>query len=179
MLATLAHDFGKAVTTRMEGNKITSHGHESAGIAIAKEFLASINAPNNVVESVMPLVAHHMCRIQEPSPKKVRRLAVQTQPATLNDLLLVMRADANGHGNNANPHKDYLNALQSLAAELKVEAEAPKPILLGRHLIKQGLTPGEHFGKILKQAFEAQINGEFHDEQGGLQWLKEFLMNSP
>jgi tRNA nucleotidyltransferase (CCA-adding enzyme) len=48
---------------------------------------------------------------------------------------------------------------------------APKPILMGRHLVDLGLEPGPRFGEILRQAFEAQLDGAFGSVQGGIEWL--------
>jgi tRNA nucleotidyltransferase (CCA-adding enzyme) len=45
----------------------------------------------------------------------------------------------------------------------------------GRHLIEMGLKPGGGFTPILKQAFEAQLEGEFADLEGGLAWTKKLL----
>jgi tRNA nucleotidyltransferase (CCA-adding enzyme) len=69
--------------------------------------------------------------------------------------------------------------LREAAANLKIDKEAPKPVLLGRHLLDRGMTPGPEMGKILKSAFEAQINGEFTSEQEACEWLDAFLSPKP
>ena len=51
-------------------------------------------------------------------------------------------------------------------------AAAPRPIIQGRHLIALGRVPGPAFGPILDAAFEAQLDGAFGDEAGGLAWLR-------
>ncbi len=48
-----------------------------------------------------------------------------------------------------------------------------QPFVMGRHLIQFGLSPGPHFGPILKEAFMAQINGAFSDAVEGLGWLRK------
>jgi len=62
--------------------------------------------------------------------------------------------------------------LRARASELALEAAAPRPIVLGRHLIALGRRPGPEFKPILDSAFEAQLEGAFTDEAGGLEWLK-------
>ena len=47
------------------------------------------------------------------------------------------------------------------AAELKFRASAPRPQLLGRHLLEQGHRTGPQLGSQLAQAFEAQLGGAF------------------
>ncbi|MFM9148596.1 MAG: hypothetical protein ACKORI_10915 [Verrucomicrobiota bacterium] len=47
--------------------------------------------------------------------------------------------------------------------------------MLGRHIIAAGHRPGEWFTRVLDEAYEAQLDGAFGDEAGGLAWLKERL----
>ena len=56
--------------------------------------------------------------------------------------------------------------------ELAVEDEAPKPILLGRHLIARGLEPGPQFKPIISKAYEAQLKGAFDNLDGALDWME-------
>jgi tRNA nucleotidyltransferase (CCA-adding enzyme) len=53
-----------------------------------------------------------------------------------------------------------------------LERLAPRPILLGRHLITLGLKPGPAMKGILDAAFEAQLDGAFGDENGALAWAR-------
>jgi tRNA nucleotidyltransferase (CCA-adding enzyme) len=61
----------------------------------------------------------------------------------------------------------------SIAEELQLEESAPKPIRMGRHLIALGLRPEPKFGKILSKAFDAQLDGQFSDVEGGLRWVQK------
>ena len=45
------------------------------------------------------------------------------------------------------------------ARGLGVEHRPPPPILLGRHLLEIGLTPGPRVGEILKAVYEQQMDG--------------------
>ena len=65
------------------------------------------------------------------------------------------------------------------AQALAIKDSAPKPVLLGRHLIARGLTPGLAFKKILNAAFEAQLDGEFTELTSAQQWLDNYLKNHP
>jgi tRNA nucleotidyltransferase (CCA-adding enzyme) len=64
-----------------------------------------------------------------------------------------------------------VSALRAKAEELSLRDSAPKPLLQGRHLIARGMEPGKHFGSLLNEAFEAQLEGEFADLDGALNWL--------
>ncbi len=59
-----------------------------------------------------------------------------------------------------------------MAKDLNVAATAPRPILLGRHLIEWGMKPGKSLGPILRAAFEAQLDGEFHDLESARRWFE-------
>ena len=41
-----------------------------------------------------------------------------------------------------------------------MEHTPPPPLLLGRHLLPLGLSPGPHLGQILKAVYEQQLDGE-------------------
>jgi len=45
------------------------------------------------------------------------------------------------------------------ARALGVEHRPPEPILLGRHLLALGMTPGPRVGEILKAVYEQQMDG--------------------
>jgi tRNA nucleotidyltransferase (CCA-adding enzyme) len=46
------------------------------------------------------------------------------------------------------------------ARALGVEHQPPAPLLLGRHVLELGLTPGPRVGEILKAVYEKQLDGE-------------------
>jgi hypothetical protein len=66
---------------------------------------------------------------------------------------------------------DTIVALQRKAEELALQISAPRPILMGRHLLALGLQPGPEFKVILDAAFEAQLEGQFHDLDQAHIWL--------
>jgi tRNA nucleotidyltransferase (CCA-adding enzyme) len=176
MLAVLAHDFGKPQTTQQalkDGQlRIVSPAHEGLSGALTETFLERINAPLAVRQRVLPLVRQHMAHFQAHSDRSVRRLARNLAPETIANLLVVMTADASGCPPLPRGLPPKAEALRERAAALAVQASAPKPILLGRHLIELGLPPGPHFGKILHAAFEAQLEGVFDDLPGAICWAK-------
>ena len=60
-------------------------------------------------------------------------------------------------------------------AVAEVEDAAPRPIVMGRHLIELGLTPGPHFGRILEACYEAQIEGQFFTLEEGIELAKRLI----
>ena len=176
-MAVLAHDFAKPATTHeamKDGRmRIVSPGHEEAGGPLATQFLQRINAPLVIGERVVPLVTNHLAHLQMLSDRSVRRLARRLTPATIQELAVVITADQFGRPPRPRVVSEGLQALLARAADLQVQASAPKPILLGRHLIEIGLRPGPEFGVILEAAFEAQLEGKFFDLPQAWGWLAE------
>ena len=66
-----------------------------------------------------------------------------------------------------------IGQLRAKAHQLNLEDTAPRPILLGRHLLALGFKPGPGFKPILDAAFEAQLDGAFGNEADGVAWLQK------
>lgn len=180
--AVLTHDFGKSLTTRREEKqgrmRWTSPGHDRAGGPLAESFLEAIGAPRSTIEFVRPLVEAHMYHVHAQgnfTSSSVRRLARKIAPATIDDLCLIILADGAGRPPLSPAGLKEVSDIRRRARELKVESEAPRPILLGRHLIRMGLIPGPHFSEILNDLFEAQLEGVFDNEEAGLRCLRDYL----
>ncbi len=174
-LAVLLHDAGKPSTTSREvrggAERIVSPGHDVAGGPLAAAFLERIGAPGWTSERVVPLVVNHMTHLQSASERAVRRLARRLDPETISGLAVVIRADAAARPPLPAEPPETLLELLRIADALRLRHEAPRPLLLGRHLIERGWTPGPAVGEVLARAFEAQLDGAFDDEARALRWL--------
>lgn len=170
MFAALCHDFGKVPTTEFIDGRWRSRGHCEAGVPLAENFLVSIGAPNWVVEKVKPLVAEHLTHVREEhTARGVRRLALRLQPANIQELVWLIEADMGGRPPLPKGLPQQAIDMQAMADRLNIQFDTPKPIVMGRHLIEQGMKPGVEMGALLKLLFSAQLNGEFSDLEGGLQ----------
>lgn len=182
-LAVLAHDFGKPPTTvqaEKHGRlRWVSPGHESAGGPLTETFLRRIGAPLDLTAPVVALVVNHLAHHHGQATftdTAVRRLARRLAPATIDELALVMLADDAGRPPLASPEtRARIAELRAKAHALALEDAAPRPIMLGRHLVALGHRPGPRFKPILDEAFEAQLDGAFADEAGGVAWLRRRL----
>ncbi len=185
--SVLAHDFGKATTTKQAERRgrlrWVSPEHEAAGGPLAESFLQRIGAPLELIEHVRPLVMNHLLHHdQQPAFRDttVRRLARKIFPATLDELLAVMESDHLGRPPlipQETVHR--INQLRLAAQRLALEHAAPRPIVLGRHLIALGYQPGPQFKLALDAAFESQLDGAFADEAGGIDWMRNYLRAHP
>jgi len=185
LFAVLAHDFGKPATTvqaeRRGRLRWVSPGHEPAGGPLTETFLRRIGSPHELIEYVRPLVVNHLVHHHgniEFSDTSVRRLARRMAPSSIDQLCVVMRADHDGRPPLHSPETlQRIAALQQKARALALAETAPKSLVLGRHLLALGLNPGPDFKPLLDDAFEAQLEGAFADEAGGVAWLKDRLQN--
>lgn len=180
MLGALCHDLGKPATTILKDGRVKSPAHEQAGIAPTESFLDRIGCPPKWFVDVTSLVAEHLKPYQlynkrdEVSDGALRRLACRVN---IDRLLLVAKADFLGRttADALSGHDPSVVWLKEKMVALLGEDAAPKPILLGRHLIALGEKPGNHFAEILRAAFEAQLDGDFADEDGAIAWAKLWL----
>jgi tRNA nucleotidyltransferase (CCA-adding enzyme) len=166
--AVLCHDFGKPFCTSYDPVKgrIRSLGHDEAGAAPAVEFLKRLTNEERLLKEVPQLVRLHMRPYamwrDKSSDGAIRRLA--TKVSSIGSLVKVAAADGTS--------PEACAWLLEQARRLEVAAAAPRPIVTGKDLIALGLKPGVEFGKILKAAYEAQLDGQFSDKSGALAYLQ-------
>ena len=181
--AVLAHDLAKPAFTRTverDGReRVVSPGHEAAGGPLAEQFLLRLGVPNILRARVPPLVAAHLAHLDPATPRMVRRFADRLAPANIRELAVVMVADAFGRPPRPKVVPDAVSRLLDVAAQLDLQSKAPRPVLLGRHLIERGRVPGIAFKAVLEDAFEAQLEGAFTDLAGAQAWLAERLAADP
>jgi tRNA nucleotidyltransferase (CCA-adding enzyme) len=170
MFAALLHDVGKAITTETVDGKIRSPGHAEVGTSLAEDFLSSIGAPRWLIEQVKPLVREHMVHVgTQQTPRVIRRLSLRLEPSNIKLLRLVVLADMMGRP--PLPAEDCLKSWVELAETLRVTDSKPQRILMGRHLLNLGLPSGPLMGRILNDAYEAQLDGEFSNQEEALLWF--------
>lgn len=177
-LSVLLHDIGKATTTKKEphDNRWHAYGHEEASFNLAPNFLSQITREVKLIESIRPLVRWHAQPWElfraKAGDAAVRRLA--NKVIRIDRLVRVDEADRKGRGSKSTAEPAPQGIwLTERAAALHLQDSAPKKIILGRHLIAMGHKPAGWFSQVLDEAFEAQLDGVFVDEAGGLAWLKE------
>lgn len=175
--AVLCHDLGKPATTRFIDGKICAHGHEHAGLQPADHFLSRLKVRRGVIDAILPLVKCHMRPAMlyrdQSSPAAIRRLA--NECPRLDRLLRVFAADAAGRPplpDNSAPAIDWL---RHRARELDVERKRPIPLIRGKDLLAEGIPQGPHLGSLLRDAYEAQLEGAFETRKEALQWIPTLL----
>ena len=171
MLAALAHDFGKPATTEFIDGRIRSREHEEAGAAPTESFLDRLNIHTldgyDVRAQVIAIVRDHL----KPGEFFKKRLEVSTgafrrlaRKVDLNLLYRVAKADSLGRNAAHVPRENWYTAeaqdwFIDRVRELDLQDGAPRPILLGRHLLEMGMQPGPRIGEITKAVYEMQLDG--------------------
>jgi tRNA nucleotidyltransferase (CCA-adding enzyme) len=164
MLGAVCHDLGKPPTTAFIDGRIRSLEHEEEGVKPAAALLDRLNVHTmlgyDVRRQVLGIVANHLKpgMFFKSDPKAgdgaFRRLA---QKVDLELLARVAKADCEGRGGGFDC--SAMDWFVERARALGVEHEAPKPLVLGRHLLQIGMTPGPAIGQVLKEVYERQLDG--------------------
>ncbi|MEX2272003.1 MAG: hypothetical protein WD690_11050 [Vicinamibacterales bacterium] len=183
MLGALCHDLGKPATTAFIDGRIRSPFHEEAGVAPTTSLLDRLNVQSfdgyDVRTQVIGIVANHLKpgafhKVPNVSDGAFRRLALKVD---LELLARVAKADCLGRvpGNFDCSAMDWF---LERAHALGVEHGAPKPFVLGRHVLAHGVPPGPHVGVLLKQIYEMQLDGRITNVEEGLVELEKLLRAS-
>lgn len=173
MIAALCHDIAKPTTTAVIDGRIRSPGHEEAGVGPTALVLDRLNLHSidgyDVRRTVLGLVANHLkpsAFHKAPTPVSdgaFRRLAQKV------DLELLARlAKADCHGRLRAFDCSAMDWFLERARSLGVEHAAPAPLVLGRHLIDLGVSPGPEMGRLLKVLYERQLDGEIRSVDDGV-----------
>ena len=180
MFAILCHDLGKATTTAMdeEAGRIRAIGHEEAGIEPAKSFMYRLTNEHDFIESILPLVEHHLKPSQfyknGAKSKAVRRLATKVN---IEELVIVAKADFLGRTSPEALQGVYKAGewLLDKAKDLKVQNKPLDNFLQGRDLIALGLEPSPEFKMILDEVYELQIEGDICTKEEALAYVKKYI----
>jgi len=164
MYAALCHDFGKAAVTIEEGGRVRSPSHDVVGARMARGFLERLRAPGDLCNQTEALVKHHLTPwlfvAQGTTDKGYRRLARDLQRAGVSIALLERLARADYWGRTTEESRKRIfpagDTFLARAEQASVRDEAPRDVVLGRHLQARGLEPGPQFSDILARCRDLQ-----------------------
>lgn len=181
MCAALSHDLGKTTTTQLIDGVLRSFGHEYESVRIAKTMLPRITAKQAVIQAALILIECHMMPGQfvksGAKAPAYKRLALRCKGhATLFDLAQLALVDKRGRNKNKGaPLIDFLPDVQEFivkANEAGVLLSKEEPLLLGKDIVDI-VEPGPHMGKLLKRAYELQLEQGITDKEELKQKLKK------
>lgn len=170
--AALCHDLGKPATTETRADgRICSPRHEEAGVEPTERFLSALRVPGDTVAAVVGLVRYHLapiCFVRDGAKAGAyRRLARRLEKAGAHARLLtrLARADHFGRGTPDALRREFPQGDEFLrrAERLGVEEASVPDVVMGRHLIERGWTPGPDFGPILERCRAVQDDTGWDD----------------
>jgi len=164
--ATLCHDLGKVVSTRIEQGRIRSIGHDEAGVPLARMLMKRISMNKRLYDVVALLVRHHMAPgsfiHEKAGAGAYKKLAVKLFPYA-NMRMLALLAYADKRGRNPQRMEPLMIELPEIdefirrSAAYGVLLKPEPPVLHGADLMGI-VAPGEEMGNMLRHAYEIQIN---------------------
>ena len=183
MLGAVCHDLGKPATTAFVDGRIRSIDHEQAGVGPATAVLDRLNVHTiggfDVRRQVLGITAHHLkpgmfgMSKTPVSDGAFRRLA---QKVDLELLARVAKSDCMGRGGGFDCSS--MDWFLERAQQLGVEHAPPRPLVLGRHLLALGMSPGPRIGELLRAVYERQLDGSITTVEDGLAFVREYNRSS-
>lgn len=177
MLATLLHCTGKPTVSRVVDGRITAPGHANAAIAPSQAVMQRLGVNTmggyDVRYQVLALVREH-CRAEEFYRDRqdipngaFRRLAGKVD---LDLLYRVSKAHqlASGKASDDAAADWFIERARALG----VDHGPPQPILLGRHLLEAGFSPGPQIGEILHRVYELQLDDRIQDLEQAIEYAR-------
>lgn len=184
--SALLHDCAKPQCTRFEPvydafgrvirERITSKGHEAAGVEPAIQFMESIGyyRDNPIVQKIAKLVGNHLAHSGfNMHDRAIRRLACRLFPANIEMLGWLVESDHSGRPPLPAMMPPVMQEIVDNSKALSVDLGKPVPILMGRHLLPLGYESGPSLGYVLKCAYEAQLDGNFSNVEEALDWVSK------
>jgi len=170
-LATLLHDIGKPHCFKIT-DRIRFNGHEKVGEIISEKICRRLKLSLSEIDKVVYLVSNHMLL------KDVRKMRQATLKRLIanryfGDLLKLFRVDKLASDKDLTD----LEFLEAKVKEFKKEELKPKPLIIGKDLIKLGLVPGPIFSEILRKVEDAQLEGEIKTKNEAIEFVKKTFAN--
>jgi tRNA nucleotidyltransferase (CCA-adding enzyme) len=175
MLGSLCHDYGKALVTRVEDGRIRSKGHEEAGEAPARSFLANFIFGHDMTDQVVKITKDHLKTTRywlslekgEVDEKQyaniLRRLLRRLAGVPVEVFLAVTEADKRGRGfeNAATAPYTEGDVFRSTLIKFDIATQAKTPLVSGGELMAFfDLPPGPRIGELMQAIETARDEGQ-------------------
>ena len=168
--AALLHDTGKVPAfTLDEDGRGHFYGHAKESAALADGILRQLKAPTALREEVVRLIALHMTRL-EPTKKVLRRWLSRLGRETVDDLLLLQRADTLSKGKDVTEEMRQFTHLDALLDEIDAEngCLSLKDLAVnGKDLMPLG-DAGKTIGQTLNRLLDLVLDEQLPNEKNAL-----------
>ncbi|HEY9774664.1 MAG TPA: CCA tRNA nucleotidyltransferase [Planktothrix sp.] len=190
-LALLLHDIAKPATQTFETNtvdgvetvKIRNHGHAEVGAEMAREICVKLKRSSEFTNLVVAIVAAHMHMHDWGKPGTSRKVLFRLfMRPEVRELIAMQHADAMGTGlpleeRQRNSHRNFYLAKMEEMRNLpqKTQCLNAGALVTSDNLFAMGFRPGPIFSVVLRESFDAQIEGVFTDTESGVEWVRTNL----
>lgn len=161
MMAALCHDFGKARATDYDPitGKITSIGHEVAGVFDTISFMNGIRCSKYDIKYVTNMVENHMVlnRMVDESNKQSRYNHAFDKMCEPTDMIYLSMADAKGRGMEVDYSEEFTKLSSKLCNYRNMLATTEE--VTGDDLISIGIPKGQIMGKLLERGHYLRLSG--------------------
>lgn len=174
----LLHDIAKPATFAIGTDKKTGNpriqfrGHAELGAEMSVAIMKRFRCPNAEIDAVAIAIKNHMrfaCVLEMKSPTLRKWIGAPTFPLELE----LHRIDClASHGG-----LDHLGQVKAFQKAMVEEPVLPPPLVRGRDLLDLGLPAGPTLGRLLKAAYDAQLEGRITDRNEALAWVKAQVDN--
>ncbi|MEK7183704.1 MAG: hypothetical protein AAB776_03675, partial [Patescibacteria group bacterium] len=190
MLSSLCHDYGKALTTKIEDGRIRSKGHEEAGEIPTRSFLGKFIFGNDMTDQVVKITRDHLKTTrfwmsltkgevdEEQYANILRRLLRRLSGVSCEVFLTVTEADKRGRGVPDALTDPYTEGqvFRDTLKKYNLETQAKTFLVSGGELMKAfDLKSGPRIGEILKAIENARDEGKVKDKEEALVFAKQLL----
>ncbi len=170
-LAMLLHDIAKPPTATFdtEQQRIRFNGHDKLGATMSEEILRRLRYPNDIVEAVREMVAHHMqfMNVKDMRIAKLKRFMARP---TFSDEMHLHYADC-ASSNGFRDNYDYLNEkLEQFANEPLL----PQPLITGRDLLNLNIPTSPFYSTILTEVQTEQLEGRLTTRDEALAFIQKY-----
>ena len=168
----LLHDVGKPPTARIgpgtDGKpRIRFDGHASLSAEMTEEILTRLKFPNKEKKNVVAAIRGHM-RFMDVQKMRTSKLRKMIGAETFDLEMELHRLDCLG----SHAMLDNYDFVTGYMEEMANEPILPEPWICGHDLIAMGIKEGRLIGKILKEAYDAQMEDRFANRGELLEWVR-------
>jgi poly(A) polymerase len=168
----LLHDVGKPPTAgigpgRDGAPRIRFDGHAAVSAEMAEVILTRMKFPNTEKKHIVEAIRGHM-RFVDVQKMRASRLRKLIGAETFDLEMELHRLDCLGSHRKLDNY-DFLNRYLE---EMANEPILPEPWLRGRDLLDMGIQEGSIIGRILKEAYDAQMENRFASRDELLEWVR-------
>jgi len=168
----LLHDVGKPSTASIgpgtDGEpRIRFDGHASIGAEMTEEILTRLKFPNKEKQHIVEAIRGHM-RFMDVQKMRTSTLRKMIGAEAFHLEIELHRIDCLG----SHAMLDNYDFLKNYMEEMAHEPILPEPWLSGHDLMDMGIKEGKLIGKVLKEAYDAQMEDRFANRKELLEWVR-------